>query len=184
MMLELILNNWGKVIIGVLCGFIIGWYLYTTQKIYSLTATKNLLTEQNSLQKQIIIQQKQQYIALQQQQSIIEAKLEELNQMDIQRQTKFEANQNEIKTLKQQLNLTNVITPQWLRLATGEPMPTLSITPGKTNAAIESANAIQPDRSATGINKFVEQCYAEQDRCNILREVVESFAVNYNKTLN
>lgn len=184
-MLITLLNNWGKLLIGILAGFIVGWYLYYNHKIDTLTATKNLLTQQNVLQKQLIIQQKQQYAALQQQQYIIESKMDELNQLNILREQKFIGTQNEIITLRQQLNLTNVITPLWLRLATGESrMPNISITARSINGAVESSNTIQPDRAASGINEFVNRCYEEQDRCNILRETIESIAVNYNSTIN
>jgi hypothetical protein len=185
-MISLILdafNNITKYALVILCVAFGSYYLYSSHAIESRDKTITLKNEQNTLQKQLIIQQKQQYETLVQQYAYYESQVALLQAKDAQREIKLRSMQNEIASNKAWINANNVIQPNWLFFTVGESMSALSDAARSINAAYKTDKSSFASRTSAGLNEFINQCYAEQDRCNILRETIKTTVNNYNKNL-
>lgn len=182
-MISLILNNWGKITFAAIIAICLGVYFHMSNKIDALELAKTSLQEEQFELKQVINQKNQYIVYVTDQQNIIESKLSELNQINLNQAEKLRSAQNEITKNREWINLNNVIKPNWLFYTAGESMSALSDAAKSINAESSSRQRNFASRTSAGINQFINQCYAEINRCNLLRETIESMAVNYNQNI-
>ncbi len=178
--LNLIVNNWRKFALISLI-IILGIY-YSYSKVIITKLRANLILANTQ-----ILKQQQEYQILSSQSLLKESAIETLNiQLNI-AQFNYESSQDAIKKYKDNLNNTNVITKQWMRLALGlaaEKLPSLSSSAESSNGKDDTSGLVLPSDAAEGINEYRFQCQKLKIKDDELIDYIIKSSVNYNKYLN
>lgn len=144
----------------------------------SIEAKNNILTikQLNQMNSDLIIQN-----------SINESSITALNKQLINTRESYENAQIEIANNKVQLDNSNVITQQWMRLALNVPrtsqMPTLSVTTSTANAKDGITELVSASAAASGINQFVYACQQLKIKDDALIDNINATSINYNKNV-
>jgi hypothetical protein len=183
MIINLLLNNWKKILFGGVITIGVGYYLFLKEDITHLKNNIANLKELSAQQKAQIISQNLAYEELQNQMQLRESAIQTLNQQVNIIEGNYKNAQLEIANNRDKLNLDNRITPYWLRLASGDRMPSVSATAKRFNAKESVTEFIIPSAAAAGINDYVNQCEIIANRCNVLIDYINDSNRNYNQIL-
>jgi hypothetical protein len=180
MIISLIINNWRKILFG---GIIAIGISYCATLKHNITILQNSITNLKLLtyqQKAQIISKNLAYQELQNQMLLRESAIQTLNEQLNTIGINYKNAQIEIANNRDKLNLDNRITPYWLRLASGNRMPSVSNAAKGFDAKKPTQEYIRPSDAAAGINDYAQQCEIIATRCNLLIDYINDSAINYN----